>query len=94
MRRAGPIQALIDELRRLPGIGERTAQRLAYHLLRGDTDDVLRLADALRAATEAIRECARCRDLTDVDPCRTCSDLGSANARAACCCRAFSAAHY
>ena len=74
MRHAGPIQQLIDELRRLPGIGERTAQRLAYHLLREPAEDVLRLASALEAATTGIKECSCCHDLTDLDPCRTCAD--------------------
>ena len=74
MRYPGPIQALVDELRRLPGIGERTAQRLAFHLLRQPGADVVRLADALRAVTERVVECSTCCDLTDVDPCRTCAD--------------------
>jgi recombination protein RecR len=74
MRHAGPIQQLIDELRRLPGIGARTAQRLAYHLLREPFEDVLRLAEALREATTEVRECPSCHDLTDVEPCRTCAD--------------------
>ena len=74
MRHAGPIQQLIDELRRLPGVGARTAQRLAYHLLREPTEDVLRLAEALQAATADVKECGTCRDLTDVDPCRSCAD--------------------
>lgn len=74
MRHAGPIQQLIDELRRLPGVGERTAQRLAYHLLREPVEDVLRLSEALREVTEKVRECSLCHDLTDEDPCRTCAD--------------------
>lgn len=74
MRYAGPIQTLVDELRRLPGIGERSAQRLAFHLLRQPEADALRLAEALRAARSGVRECSRCSDLTDVDPCRTCAD--------------------
>lgn len=76
MKYPDPIQALIDELRRLPGIGERTAQRLAFHLLRQPADDVLRLAETLRGATSGIHECATCCDLTDRDPCRTCDDPG------------------
>ena len=76
MRYPGPIQALVDELRRLPGIGERTAQRLAFHLLRQPPLDVLRLADALRATTTDVRECSTCCDLTDKDPCRICTDPG------------------
>lgn len=74
MRYPGPIQSLIDELRRLPGIGERSAQRLAFHLLRQKRVDVLRLATALQEVTERVRECGTCCDLTDVDPCRTCTD--------------------
>ena len=74
MRHAGPIQQLVDELRRLPGIGERTAQRLAFHLLREPAEEVLRLSEALREAVEKVRECSRCHDLTDQDPCRTCED--------------------
>ena len=76
MRHAGPIQDLIDELRRLPGIGARTAQRLAFHLLREKDDDVFRLADALRRAKTEVRECSTCADLTDTDPCRICADPG------------------
>jgi len=74
MRHAGPIQGLIDELRRLPGIGARTAQRLTYHLLREPSEEVLRLADALKEAVAQVKECSRCHDLTDIEPCRTCAD--------------------
>ena len=74
MRYPGPIQSLIDELRRLPGIGERSAQRLAFHLLRQKRVDVLRLATALQEITDRVRECGICCDLTDIDPCRTCTD--------------------
>ena len=74
VRYAGPIQALIDELRRLPGIGERSARRLAFHLLAQPAADVSRLADALRVAVTDVRECSTCSDLTDVDPCRICRD--------------------
>jgi recombination protein RecR len=76
VRYPGPIQALIDELRRLPGIGERSAQRLAFHLLRRPGAEVLRLSDALRAVVAEVRECTICCDLTDVDPCRICADDG------------------
>jgi recombination protein RecR len=74
VRYAGPIQALIDELRRLPGIGERSARRLAFHLLSRPAEDVARLAEALRVAKTDVRECSSCCDLTDVDPCRICRD--------------------
>ncbi len=76
MRYAGPIQALIDELRRLPGIGERSARRLAFHLLSEPVEDVNRLAAALQAAKTDVRECSSCCDLTDTDPCRTCRNPG------------------
>jgi recombination protein RecR len=76
LRHAGPIQDLIDELRRLPSIGERTAQRLAFHLLREKDDDVFRLADALKRSKTDVRECSICADLTDTDPCRICADPG------------------
>jgi recombination protein RecR len=70
---AAPVARLIDELKRLPGIGQKTAQRLAFFLLRADPEDALALADAIRAAKESIRECSVCRNLTDVDPCLYCT---------------------
>lgn len=76
VRYASPIQALIDELRRLPGIGERSARRLAFHLLEQPAEDVLRLEHALAGARTGIRECSTCCDLTDIDPCRSCRDPG------------------
>lgn len=73
---ASPVSRLIDELKRLPGIGQKTAQRLAFFLLRVDRDQALALADAIRAAKESIRECSVCSNLTDVDPCRFCTGAG------------------
>jgi recombination protein RecR len=70
---ARPIARLIDELKRLPGVGPKTAQRLAFHILRGNRDDALALADAIREAKESIRECSVCNNITDVDPCLYCS---------------------
>ncbi|MEM7249440.1 MAG: recombination mediator RecR [Acidobacteriota bacterium] len=70
----GPIQALVDELKRLPGIGPRSASRLAFHLLRQPLDDVTRLATVLEEARRELKECSTCAAWTDVDPCRTCSD--------------------
>lgn len=70
---AAPVARLIEELKRLPGIGQKTAQRLAFHLLRAAPEDALPLADAIRAAKESIRECSVCGNLTDVDPCLYCS---------------------
>jgi recombination protein RecR len=68
------VQLLIDELGRLPGIGPRSAQRLALHLIKGDTEDVTRLANALVDAKERVRFCERCFNLADAELCNICSD--------------------
>ncbi len=70
---APPVTRLIDELKRLPGIGQKTAQRLAFHLLRADRDQALALSDAIREAKERIRECSVCSNITDSDPCFFCT---------------------
>jgi recombination protein RecR len=70
---APSIARLIDELKHLPGIGQKTAQRLAFHLLRADRDQALALADAIRDAKEKIRECSVCNNITDQDPCIFCA---------------------
>ncbi len=70
---AAPIERLIDELKRLPGIGQKTAQRLAFHLLRAAPEDALALADAIRDAQAKMRECSVCNNVTDIDPCFYCS---------------------
>src|SRR3982074_2269979 len=69
---AAPVERLIDELKHLPGIGNKTAQRLAFHLLRAATEDALALADAIRDAKEKIRACSTCHSITDSDPCVYC----------------------
>ena len=70
---AEPIARLIDELKRLPGIGQKTAQRLAFHLLRTAPEEALALADAIRDAKHKIRECSICNNTTDTDPCLYCA---------------------
>jgi recombination protein RecR len=70
---APSIARLIDELKRLPGIGQKTAQRLAFHLLRVDRAQALALSDAIREAKEKIRECSICNNITDGDPCIFCA---------------------
>ena len=66
---AAPVERLIDELKHLPGIGQKTAQRLAFHLLRIPAEDALGLADAIiRDAKEKIRTCTTCHNITDSDP--------------------------
>src|SRR6266705_1354385 len=69
---AAPVERLIDELKHLPGIGQKTAQRLAFHLLRAAPEDALALADAIRDAKEKIRACSVCHNITDSDPCLYC----------------------
>lgn len=71
---AGPIQELIDELARLPGIGPKSAQRVAFHLLKVPANDVRRLADALVEAKEKVRLCRICFNLSDGDLCVYCAD--------------------
>jgi recombination protein RecR len=70
---APSVNRLIDELKRLPGIGQKTAQRLAFHLLRADHDQALALSDAIREAKERVRECSVCNNITDADPCLFCT---------------------
>jgi recombination protein RecR len=70
---AEPISHLIDQLKHLPGIGQKTAQRLAFHLLRAKREDAIALADAIRDAKEKIRFCSICNNITDVDPCFYCT---------------------
>jgi recombination protein RecR len=70
---AEPVSRLIDELKHLPGIGQKTAQRLAFHLLRSSHEQALALADAIREAKLNIRECSVCNNITDADPCLYCT---------------------
>lgn len=76
MRYPRPILRLIDELGKLPGIGPKTAQRLAFHILKAPRADVLNLAETLIEARDKIRRCSICSNFTDEDPCAICSDPG------------------
>ncbi len=71
---APPVQRLITELGKLPGIGQRTAQRLAFHILRADPEDANALADAIREVKERIGLCEVCFNLADEPRCRICQD--------------------
>jgi recombination protein RecR len=71
----GAIQDLIDELGRLPGIGPKSAQRLAFHLLQAEAADVARLATALTKVKELVRFCATCFNVAESDQCRICRDV-------------------
>jgi recombination protein RecR len=70
----GAIQDLIDELGRLPGIGPKSAQRIAFHLLSADATDVNRLATVMRRVKELVRFCATCFNVAESEQCRICSD--------------------
>ena len=70
----GPIQDLIDELGQLPGIGPKSAQRIAFHILAADPDDVRRLADVLRLVKEKVRFCEVCFNVAEDEQCRICRD--------------------
>ena len=69
-----PVQALIDELGRLPGIGPKSAQRIAFHLLKVPVEDATRLATAIREAKEKVRFCERCFNVSEGALCGFCSD--------------------
>lgn len=76
---AEPVGRLIDELARLPGIGSKTASRLAYYLLRASRDDAIGLAEAIFDVKDRIRLCSNCFNTTELDPCRICADLNREN---------------
>lgn len=69
-----PLAALINEMSKLPGIGSKTAQRLAFHILSLDDKEAERLAHAILTAKKEMRYCSVCGNLTDTDPCGICSD--------------------
>ncbi len=71
---AAPVARLIEELHRLPGVGPKSAQRLAYHLLRAPLDEAQALAAAILDVKERVHLCSVCQNTTDVEPCQICSD--------------------
>ena len=72
-RFAEPMARLIDELKKLPGVGSKSAQRLAFHILRSSEDDASALAGAIQDVKASLRLCSVCNNITDVDPCTYCS---------------------
>jgi len=70
---AEPMARLIEELKKLPGIGSKTAQRLAFHILRSSDDDAEALAAAVHDVKASLRLCSICNNITDIDPCVYCS---------------------
>lgn len=71
---APPVEFLIAELKKLPGIGSKSAQRLAFHIVRSPAGEAEKLAEAIANVRESIGYCSVCYNLTDVDPCRYCTD--------------------
>jgi recombination protein RecR len=76
---AEPIERLIDEFRKLPGIGAKSAQRLAYSVLRRSREDAERLSHAIIEVKEKIRSCSRCNNFSDRDPCNYCNNTARSN---------------
>lgn len=72
-RFAPPMARLIEELRKLPGVGTKTAQRFAFHILRSSDADATALSHAIQALKQALRLCSVCNNVTDVDPCSFCT---------------------
>jgi len=75
----GAIQDLIDELGRLPGVGPKSAQRIAFHILSADPADVNRLANSLRKVKELVRFCTTCFNVAESEQCRICRDTRRTN---------------
>jgi recombination protein RecR len=70
---AEPMARLIAELKKLPGVGAKSAQRLAFHILRSSSEDAEALADSVRDIREKLRLCSICNNITDIDPCTYCA---------------------
>lgn len=82
-RFAEPMARLIDELRKLPGVGTKSAQRFAFHILRASDQDANLLAESIKALKQHLRLCSKCNNITDIDPCAYCSS-STRNARMIC----------
>ena len=76
MSRPDPLTKLIEQLQRLPGIGAKSAQRLAFHVLKTPREEIDRLADAMREVKDRVTYCSVCSNITDVDPCFYCTSAG------------------
>jgi len=74
-RYAEPMARLIEELKKLPGVGTKSAQRFAFHILRSSEEDAVALADAVQGLKASLRLCSVCNNITDVDPCAYCTSL-------------------
>lgn len=76
MSQPEPLTRLVEELQRLPGVGRKSAQRLAFHLLRAPREDADRLCQAVQDVKDKVTHCSVCNNITDVDPCGYCTDEG------------------
>ncbi len=74
MKRPPAVTELVDELKKLPGVGQKTAERLSFFILRGPTERALRLAQAIKNVKEKIILCSQCHGITEKDPCDICQD--------------------
>ena len=72
-RYAEPMSRLIEELKKLPGVGTKSAQRFAFHILRSSDEDAAALAEAVRGLKASLRLCSVCNNVTDIDPCAYCA---------------------
>ena len=70
----GPLDALIEQFRKLPGVGAKSAQRLAFHVLKTPREDAERLCEAILHVKDQVTYCSVCSNITDIDPCRFCAD--------------------
>jgi len=70
------VKKLVEEFAKLPGVGPRTAERFAFHILNVSKEEAVKLAEAISEVKEKIRNCSVCHNLTDTDPCKICSDPG------------------
>ena len=82
-RYAEPMARLIEELKKLPGVGTKSAQRYAFHILRSSDEDADALADAVRGLKASLRLCSICNNVTDIDPCAYCAS-STRNQRVVC----------
>ena len=73
MTRPDPLSRLVEQLQRLPGIGAKSAQRLAFHILKTPREEVDRLSDAMREVKDRVTYCSVCSNITDIDPCFYCT---------------------
>lgn len=78
------IDALVDDLKRLPGVGQKTAQRMAFHLLERDREGAAKLSNSLQAAVERVAQCQQCRTLTEEALCRICANPGRSDSGVIC----------